>query len=724
MTEAAAAAAMETSWNTASTHRSAFARATHRLDIVGYSVRTALGVRNSVRSGAFQAGGNTWALVCCFERKKLGSISLELLSSQDDPREVVAMAGLRIDNPTGTGRWPPAVWHSHEAHTFPKFGLRTWELSVPNAFQEARYVHDDRFSVTCTVDILEDSAPAETMNRFLVSALPPPSISTDLHGLLSEGTRSPPDVTFVVEGDKIQAHKLVLSMRSPVFEAQFHGSKRLMRTVRIDDMSAATFRAMLRFIYTDEMPIKPKGVASQDECRNKQVARRRAAMARDLLVAADRYDIERLRLMCESILSESIDATTVMSTLLLVEGRYRCRLLEASCIAYMASDPDTFAAVVATPENQELRERRVSFIAGIAEKVALHNKQDGNCPGSSSASSLRPKKTSSTFMSLERGTHEFMIPNFSSVLRRLHADQEIHSGRFHVGGYDWRIMCRKGEFKEHKEHLSVYLYLLTDPGTDNVEVMATFYIADPNHKSPPISTRLEQAFSQKNMAWGFADFITLASAKSQYVGHDGSFTITCHIDVNKHESCSSSSTSVGVASGVTIPVPPSNIAWHLEQLLVSEQGADVMFLVEGTTVVHAHKLFLAARSPVLYEVATSVASMDSQVRIDGIKAAVFKAVLHFIYTDELPSSGALRDDMGMAGDMLAAAGRYHLERLKAVCQNILAESISTENALNMLKIADQLRCQELKDYCMDYVSSSPHVVKEVMTKSFSSFVCN
>ncbi|CAN6293700.1 unnamed protein product [Urochloa humidicola] len=719
------AAAMEAPWKTASTHRSSFARATHRLDIVGYSVRAALGLFNTVRSGAFEAGGHTWALVCCFRWKQLASISLELLSSDDNVRrDVVAMAGLRIDDPSGAGRWPPAVWRSHEAHTFQlPYGSRTWELSVPNAFQEARYVHEDRFTVTCTVDVLEDSAPAETTSRF-VSVPPLPSISSDLHRLLLEGTPWPPDVTFVVEEDEIRAHKLVLAMRSPVFEAEFHGSmkERLSGTVRIHDMSASTFRAMLRFIYTDEMPIKPKGVASQDECRNKQVARRRAAMARDLLVAADRYDIERLRLMCESILSESIDATTVMSTLMLVEGRYSCRQLEASCIAYMAFSPDTFAAVVATPEYQELRESSASFIAGIAEKVALHNKLDGNCPScsSSSASNLRPNKSLSTFMSLERGTHEFVIPNFSTVLSRLHVGQEIHSGRFHVGGYDWRINC----LLENKEHISVYLHLLTDTGTDNVEVTATFYIADPNHKSPPISTRLEQAFSQKNMAWGFADFITLASAKSQYVGHDGSFTITCHIDVNKHESCSSSSTSVGVASGVTIPVPPSNIAWHLEQLLVSEQGADVMFLVEGTTVVHAHKLFLAARSPVLYEVATSVASMDSQIRIDGIKAAVFKAVLNFIYTDELPSSGALRDDMGMAGDMLAAAGRYHLERLKAVCQNILAESISTENALNMLKIADQLRCQELKDYCMDYVSSSPHVVKEVMTKSFSSFVCN
>ncbi|CAN6293701.1 unnamed protein product [Urochloa humidicola] len=113
------AAAMEVPWKTASTHRSSFARATHRLDIAGYSVRAALGLFNTVRSGAFEAGGHTWALVCCFRWKQLASISLELLSSDDNVRrDVVAMAGLRIDDPSGAGRWPPAVWRSHEAHTF------------------------------------------------------------------------------------------------------------------------------------------------------------------------------------------------------------------------------------------------------------------------------------------------------------------------------------------------------------------------------------------------------------------------------------------------------------------------------------------------------------------------------------------------------------------------------------------------------------------------------
>ncbi|RLN18794.1 hypothetical protein C2845_PM02G15180 [Panicum miliaceum] len=666
-----AEAAMEMPQKTASTHRSAFVRGTHQFDIVGYSVRTALGVSNSVRSGAFDAGGRTWALVCCFEPRKLGSICLELLSTYIT-RDVVAMASLRIDDPTGAGRWPAAVWRSHEAHTFParssaSSSTRTWELSVPNAFKEARYVHDDRLTVHCTVDVLEedDATPAKTRNRF-VSAPPPPSISQDLQRLLeAEESRWPPDVTFVVEGTEIQAHKLVLSMRSPVFRAEFQGSmkERFTRSVRIDGMSASTFRAMLRFIYTDELPVKPKGVASQDACRNKHLARRRAAMARDLLVAADRYDLERLRLMCESILSESIDATTVLATLALVDGRYSCWQLEASCIEYLASGPGTFAAVVATPEYQELRESSVSLVADIAEKVAMH-KLAGTCSSCSSSSStitssVRPKKSSCAYTAVAaRGTHEFTIPNLSTVLMgTLDIGHCIHSGRFHVGGYNWWLFV---EVEEPKVHLSVYLQLLTDPGTDNVVAATTLDVADPNNKSPsPMCKQFTRAFSKEKeeMAWGYPDFITLESAKSQYVGHDGSLTICCHVEVaSKPESASVVG---GGAAAATITMPPSNIAWHLEQLLVREQGLDVEFLVEGETVLRAHRLVLAARAPALHEqvAAAAVAGMDGggRVRIDGMRAVVFEAVLHFVYTDQLPSSGGLRDDMVMAGDVLAAA---------------------------------------------------------------------
>ena len=92
-------------------------------------------------------------------------------------------------------------------------------------------------------------------------------------------------------------------------------------------------------------------------------------MACELLVAADRYDLEKLRLMCENLLSESMDVASVMPTLMAVDGRDSCRHLEASCIEYLASDADVYAAVKETEEYKELEESCHSFLVEVMNKV-------------------------------------------------------------------------------------------------------------------------------------------------------------------------------------------------------------------------------------------------------------------------------------------------------------------------------------------------------------------
>ena len=58
-------------------------------------------------------------------------------------------------------------------------------------------------------------------------------------------------------------------------------------------------------------------------------------MAQHLLVAADRYGMERLKLICESKLSKTLDVETVGSTLDFAE-RHSCEQLKICCVKYMA----------------------------------------------------------------------------------------------------------------------------------------------------------------------------------------------------------------------------------------------------------------------------------------------------------------------------------------------------------------------------------------------------
>ncbi|XP_047044009.1 BTB/POZ and MATH domain-containing protein 2-like [Lolium rigidum] len=636
------------------------------------------------------------------------------------------MASLRIDEAAGTGQFPAAVWRSDKANTFSAWSSRAlaWELSVPAAFRdhEARYVdaHADRLTIHCTVDVLQHNSAVATRDCF-VSVPPPPSISGDLHKLLRGNCL--PDVTFIVEGTEIPAHKLVLAMRSSVFRAQFfYGETEDMKKerstrrleIKIADMTVSTFRAMLYFIYTDEQP-RPKKQACL------------VAMAQDLLVAADLYGLERLRLMCEKILSENMDVDNVMMTLIQIHGRHSCWQLEACCIEFLASNPDVYGAVEATEEYKELEKDCAAFINEVTKKVARRAVARNSSPPSSS---LQPHKSVSRYNpnALVRGRHDFVIENLNAVRQTRHAtddrDKEhIRSGTFQVGVYGWAIDVypwKKAD--DGKEHIGIYLTLMNAPAAEhvNVEATACFRINDP---SPTFSHRgrdPSSVYTRVGHSYGHAHFATLESAATS---HDGSLTVHGEVQVTSESRTSTAGAYVGAA----IIVPPTELAWHLEQLLASQQGSDVKFLVEQCEI-HAHRLVIAARSLALHKVVVESARnmAEDHVIINGMSSIVFKAMLHFIYTDELPphldSLVLSRDFVTVTGDLLGAACRFRLERMKRLCINLLAEKVNTvSNTLATLKVARCHNCPELEEYCRRYMAL-PHVANKVTETCISLYL--
>jgi speckle-type POZ protein len=111
------------------------------------------------------------------------------------------------------------------------------------------------------------------------------------------------------------------------------------------------------------------------------------------------------------------------------------------------------------------------------------------------------------------------------------------------------------------------------------------------------------------------------------------------------------------------PLPSSDLQRHLGELLQGQKGADVTFVLESGECFPAHKNILAARSPVfMAEFFGHMNERGSQsVRIEDMQAAVFKSVLHFIYTDTAPELEEESDEAppvpAMAQHLLAAADR-------------------------------------------------------------------
>ncbi|ONM13669.1 BTB/POZ and MATH domain-containing protein 2 [Zea mays] len=105
-----------------------------------------------------------------------------------------------------------------------------------------------------------------------------------------------------------------------------------------------------------------------DDCDGDATENRNVLAMQHLLVAADRYGLDRLRLLCEAKLCRGIDAHTVATILALAE-QHHCTQLRADCIGFIAST-DVLGAVMKTDGFKHLIASCPSIMKEILDKVA------------------------------------------------------------------------------------------------------------------------------------------------------------------------------------------------------------------------------------------------------------------------------------------------------------------------------------------------------------------
>ncbi|TVU42557.1 hypothetical protein EJB05_08972, partial [Eragrostis curvula] len=152
--------------------------------------------------------------------------------------------------------------------------------------------------------------------------VPPSEVSKDLAKLLDEGAPSA-DVLILVGAESFAAHSFVLWMRCRELHDQITSSSCI--TIPDSDVQAAVIRDLLHYSYTDTLP----GMDDLDSAQ-------KAAKIRALLPAAVRYKIDRLKLLCESMLCTSLEAGTVVATLAVAE-QLQLTTLRSACIKFIAA---------------------------------------------------------------------------------------------------------------------------------------------------------------------------------------------------------------------------------------------------------------------------------------------------------------------------------------------------------------------------------------------------
>ena len=360
----------------------------HILRIDGYSHTVATPTGNYIASLPFTVGGHRWHIRYYPNGYKSGAkdyISLFLYLHNIVARPVEAQFKFRfvgdvVEQPLALGRVHSFV----EYCGFSKFIKR-------EDLVQSKHLREDSFAIRCDLVVLTNELRVEEALEATAAAarisVPPSDLHQHLGSLLL--TEKGADVVFDVAGETFAAHRCVLAARSPVFSAELFGAMKESDTggvVYIEDMEPRVFKALLYFVYTDLLPntktakeadvvdddddeegvfsqhlltreVEEGGIDDDDDDDDEDV------LSQHLLVAADKYNLERLKLLCESKLCEYIDVGTVATILALAE-QHHCHELKKACFHFLSS-PANLRAVVVSDGFKHLKQKLPLCYGGV-----------------------------------------------------------------------------------------------------------------------------------------------------------------------------------------------------------------------------------------------------------------------------------------------------------------------------------------------------------------------
>jgi RCC1 and BTB domain-containing protein len=149
------------------------------------------------------------------------------------------------------------------------------------------------------------------------------SFLQDMRDLVDDDEYS--DVTFLVDDQPIHAHRAILARRCDHFAAMFRSGMResVEREIRIPNIPRPVFLLLMEYIYTDSVKIDLEHSV-------------------DLYIAADLYQLERLREMCCVVVRRNLTGDNAPFVLQNATDAH-CQVLKEICMEYIVSNFDVIS---------------------------------------------------------------------------------------------------------------------------------------------------------------------------------------------------------------------------------------------------------------------------------------------------------------------------------------------------------------------------------------------
>ncbi|KAI3746762.1 hypothetical protein L6452_09201 [Arctium lappa] len=337
----------------------------HHFVIQGYSLAKGMGIGKHIASDNFTVGGYQWAIYFYPDGKNpednstYVSVFIALASEGTDVR---ALFELTLVDQSGKGKHKIHSHFDRSLESGPytlKYRGSMWgykRFYRRALLETSDYLKDDCLRINCTVGVVVSAVDCSRLHSIQV---PESDIGSHFGMLLDNMEGS--DVVFNVAGEKFHAHKLVLAARSSVFRSVFFRQEGDEHDIDVTDMEPKVFQAMLHFIYRDalmEDELVASSSFSESSVSDSLIAK--------LLAAADKYELGRLRRMCESHLCKDISVNSVGRALALAD-RYHATELKAVCLRFAA---ENLAAVMRSDGFEYLKEKCPRLQSELLKTVA------------------------------------------------------------------------------------------------------------------------------------------------------------------------------------------------------------------------------------------------------------------------------------------------------------------------------------------------------------------
>ncbi|KRY82064.1 Protein maternal effect lethal 26 [Trichinella pseudospiralis] len=297
-----------------------------------------------------------------------------------------------------------------------------------------------------------------------------------------------------------------------------------------------------------------------------------------------------------------------------------------------------------------------------------------------------PKNTSQTEIRVERISHQWTVKNFT------HCYQEYLEYFVRLPRPDesltWSIkIYPKGNGENNKEFIFLCLNRVVplQSKVSKIGFKSRFIMRNAERKE--IEMRVHPSPSHSD----YVSYIKRDVLYPQILPHD-IIIVTVEIDVAVEIVTTSNEDNFSYTDSIKHFINDS------EAMLKSHTFSDFEIEVGGR-IIPAHRCILAARSTVFAAMLTHQTHETQMGRlvIPDFDFEVISELVRFIYT------GRCRRLKELSHDLLVVADKYRVLDLKIRCERVLANSLTVENACDLLVIADRHSASYLKEKALDFM---------------------